>query len=283
MMSCGSFSARYLSLLLTFGTLGAGCSAVVDAGRVQCTTDADCTKRGESFASSTCVESFCQVADAWSCAVHAPLVDKSSKKFSVDFNLFDAVSMKPAAGIDASLCGKLDIECSLPTGTMKTEADGVVRFDVSSAFDGYVQLNAEGYDPTMIFLPPVTEALSLGQFPLTTMVATAVLGGQLGKPLLPNTGRVLVTTTGCDKQTASGVTLSGENMGDDAAVFYAVGGFPSFTASETDSSGFAGFVNVLPGSVTLSAALSDGRKIGRVALFVRANYVSVRRLQPWTD
>jgi hypothetical protein len=115
------------------------------------------------------------------------------------------------------------------------------------------------------------------------MVATSVLGSQLGKPLIPGTGRVLTTITGCDMQTAADVTLTGENMGDDAARFFAVGGFPTFTATATDSSGFAGFVNVAPGSITLNATLESGRRVGRVALFVRPDYVSVRRIQPWTD
>ena len=144
-------------------------------------------------------------------------------------------------------------------------------------------VSADGYDSTMLFLPPATEALSLGRFPLTTMVATAVLGGQLGKPLLPGTGRVLMTVTGCDKQTVGGVTLKGQNMGQDAQGFYATGGLPSFSATETDESGFAGFVNVAAGQVSIEGTLADGQSVGRVSLFVRDGSVSVRRLQPWTD
>jgi hypothetical protein len=100
---------------------------------------------------------------------------------------------------------------------------------------------------------------------------------------MSGTGRVLTIIAGCDMQAVEGVSLSGENMGDDAAGFYSISGFPSFSAVSTDSSGFAGFVNVAPGSITLNAQLENGRHIARVALFVRPEYVSVRRIQPWTD
>ena len=271
------------SLLLVLGLLGFGCSAIVDASRPQCSNDADCTKRGAAFADTMCVSNYCEAVDAWSCAKHVPVTAKSSTPVSVDFTLFDAVSQNAVVGLDAALCGKLDLECSSPMSKTQTDDQGTVHFNVAPAFDGYVQLNAEGYDPTMIFLPPSVESTSLGRFPLTTMVATSVLGSQLGKPLLPGTGRVLTTIAGCDMQTAGGVSLTGENMGADAAGFYSIGGFPSFSAVSTDSSGFAGFVNVTPGSITLNAQLEGGEHVGRVALFVRADYVSVRRIQPWTD
>jgi hypothetical protein len=269
--------------VIVVSVLVSSCSATLDADRVQCTNDADCTKRGGKFAKSECVDNFCEAVDAWSCSEHEPLAAKSSKSVAVDFTLFDAVSMKTVGAAEASLCGKLDLECTAPMTKVTTGADGVVHFDVPQLFDGYVQLKAEGYDSTMMFLPPSLVDLSLGQFPLTTMVATAVLGSQLGKPLLPGTGRVLTTITGCDMNTTEGVVLQGENMGEDAEGFYAVGGFPSFTATSTDNSGFAGFVNVTPGSVTLNAELENGRRVGRAAIFVRADYVSVRRIQPWTD
>jgi hypothetical protein len=273
----------YPSLVLSLGLLGFGCSAIVDADRVQCSTNADCTGRGGEFANTMCVKNFCEATDAWSCAKHTPLVAKSSKPISVEFTLFDAVSSKFVDNVHASLCGKLDLECTSPVAEIQTDTTGKVHFDVAPLFEGYVQLRGDGYDPTMMFVPPAVESIDLGQFPLTTMVATSVLTSQLGKPLLPGTGRVLVITTGCDKQTSGGVGLSGENMGDEAETFYAVGGFPSFTADETDESGFAGFVNVAAGSVTLVAKVAKGREVGRVALFVRPDYVSVRRIQPWSD
>lgn len=271
---------RYLSLLLT---LCFGCSAIVDAGRPQCSTDADCTARGADFANTMCVANYCEAVDAWSCTTHPMAMAKAGKSFNVDFTLFDAVSMKNVADIKADLCGKLDLECSSPASTLKTGDDGVVHFSVPSTFDGYVQLTGDGYDSTLMFLPPTVADINLGTFPLTTMLATSVLGGQLGKPLMSGTGRVLTIIAGCDMQAVEGVSLSGENMGDDAAGFYSISGFPSFSAVSTDSSGFAGFVNVAPGSITLNAQLENGRHIARVALFVRPEYVSVRRIQPWTD
>jgi hypothetical protein len=229
------------------------------------------------------VANYCEAVDAWSCTTHPTAIGKAGKSFSVDFTLFDAVSMTNVTGVKAELCSKLDLQCLSPTSTLMVGGDGLVHFNVPSTLDAYVQITGDGYDPTLMFLPPSTADTDLGTFPLTTMLASSVLSGQLGKPLMPGSGRVLVTITGCDKQSVEGVSLSGENMGDEAAGFYSISGFPSFSAVSTDSSGFAGFVNVAPGSITLNAQLENGRKIARVAIFVRPDYVSVRRIQPWTD
>jgi hypothetical protein len=207
----------------------------------------------------------------------------SSKPVGVDFSLIDAITQKPMVGVNASLCGKLDLECAAPGATTQSDSTGTVHFDIAPLFDGYVQLLADGYDPTMVFLPPTAEPLSLGVVPLASVTAVTLLGGQLGKSVMPDKGRVLLTTTGCDKQPAAGVMIQGQNMGADATGFYAVGGLPSFSGTSTDSSGFAGFFNVAPGSITLEAQLEDGTPVGRVGMIVRAGYESIRRIQPWTD
>jgi hypothetical protein len=277
------------ALALALVVLGSGCSVLIDSGRVQCSTDADCSKRGGEFADSVCVSHLCERVDPWSCAAHAPLVATSSAKLSVDFSMFDAIESYPVAGVRARVCIKLDFECKTPQDELTTGADGVIRFDVPPLFDGYVLVtgndkNGDEYDPTMMFLPQTLEDLSLGAFPLTSKVASAGLAGTLGKSLEPGTGRVLATITGCDRQPTSGVALSGENMGDSAVGFYVVDGFPTFSASGTDSSGFAGFVNVSAGSVTLNAQREEnGGRVGRVGVFIRPDYVSIRRIQPWTD
>jgi hypothetical protein len=135
----------------------------------------------------------------------------------------------------------------------------------------------------MMFLPPVLDAVNLGAYPLTSLMAVSLLGQQLGQPLMAGTGRILTTVVGCDQQPASGVALTGENLGDNAAGFYAVGGLPSLSGTSTDNSGFAGFLNIAPGSITLNAKTEEGHRVGRVALLVREDYVSIRRIQPWTD
>jgi hypothetical protein len=271
------------SLILALGLMGFGCSALVDAGRVQCSNDADCTKRGAGFADTMCVESVCRAMDPWSCANHPKLVATDSAPIPVDFTLFDAITQMPIDGAKTALCGKLDVECASPMAEGRTSSQGTVHFNVSPLLDGYVLITNEGYDPTMMFLPPVLEAVNLGAYPLTSIEAVSLLGQQLGQTLMAGTGRLLTISAGCDHQTASGVALTGEKLGDSAVGFYAVGGLPSLSATATDSSGFAGFLNVEPGSITLNAKAENGHKAGRVALLVRPGYVSIRRIQPWTD
>jgi hypothetical protein len=276
-------SLPHPSLLLMLGFFSSGCSAVVDAGRVQCSTDSDCTRRGAAFASTMCIDSECQATDSWSCAKHATLTAKSSAKVASEFTLMDAITQKPIVNAAATLCGKLDIQCTSPMAQTQPDSSGTVRVETPPSFDGYVDVKADGYDSTMVFLPPSIESTNLGPINMTSMLATQGLAAQLGKPVLAGKGRVLTNIAGCDMQSAGGVALAGENMGDQAVGFYSVGGLPSFTATSTDDSGFAGFFNVEPGSITLNAQLETGGRVGRVAMVVRPDYVSVRRIQPWTD
>jgi hypothetical protein len=271
------------ALLLTLGALGFGCSAVVDASRVQCATDADCTMRGESFASTMCVESVCQSAAPWSCAQHAAPKAKSSAKVPFEFELFDPITQDGIVGVEASLCAKLSPDCAQPVGKTLSDEDGVVRLDMPPLFDGYVLLKRDEYDATMLFLPLIVESSNLGRFPLTSPLSTNGIAAGLGVSLMAGKGRVLLMLTGCDSQPAAGVIVEGEAMGADATRFYAIGGIPTFTAEVSDTSGFGGFINVTPGAITVNARLEDGTKIGRVGLVVRDGYVSIRRMQPWTD
>ncbi|HKU41139.1 MAG TPA: hypothetical protein VJR89_23415 [Polyangiales bacterium] len=272
-------------LTLALGLFGFGCSAVVDADRAQCETTSDCRARGEAFENSVCKKNFCEVevVDEWSCTEHGMLTSDSKKPISVDFSLFDAVSMNTVSGVEARLCRKLDLECAKPVAMMTTGSDGVVQFDVAPLFDGYVEVRRESYDTAMMFLPVINEPTSLGQFPYTEAAIAKLLGVQLGIEINPAAGRVLALVAGCDKQTTAGVSLVGENMGTEAHSFYAVNGFPSTTATETDSSGFAGYVNVAAGSITVNAELEDGRRIARTGLFIRPGWITMRRFQPWTD
>lgn len=282
-MSSSMHSYLRTSLSLALSVVGLGCSAVVDASRAQCKTTADCTSRGAEFASSVCENSMCVELDPWSCTDHPTPTPSSSMPVAVDFSLMDPITQGPIVGVNASLCGKLDVDCQAPMATTKSDADGIVRLDVAPLFDGFVLLSAQGRDPTMVFLPAAVEPVSLGTVPLTTPLVSDGLGATLGVKVNSEKGRVLVTTTGCDRQPVGGVTVVGDNMGDDAARFYAVGGLPTFSEPSTDASGFAGFINVEPGQVTIHASLEDGTAVGRVGLIIRAGYVSVRRIQPWTD
>jgi len=272
------------SLFVALGLLGVGCSAVVDAGRVQCSVDADCTKRGAEFANATCVASVCQALNPWSCAEHAPIATTSKAPVSVELTVMDAIAQTPLVGTSASLCKKLDFECTSPVARAMSDVAGTVHFDITPMFDGFVELKTEGYDSAMMFLPPTVESVHLGVLPLTTVESIGLLGASLGKTLMPGMGRVLTTAIGCDKQPAGGVTVSVEgDMGDEVVQFYAVGGVPTFAANATDESGFGGFFNMKPGQVTLSGTLEDGTPVGRAGFFTRPDFVSFRRIQPWTD
>jgi hypothetical protein len=66
-----------------------------------------------------------------------------------------------------------------------------------------------------------------------------------------------------------------------AITYYFQGGIASLSATETDTSGLAGVVNVVPGTVTLTVtprALGKPSSVGRV--HVRQGTLSVRFMYP---
>lgn len=275
---------RILHVPVAIGSciLAASCSALVDAGRVQCSTDADCRQRGEAFADTMCVESECREIDPWSCAEHTPLVAESNDTVGLGFEVQDAVSANTLEGVQAQLCSKLDIECESPLDALSTDDTGQVSFDFKPLFDGYILLKKEGYDSALVFIPPIVASTTLPMVPLATLEDAKRIA-LLGHEIKPGLGRVFTTIFGCDMQASEGVALVGENMGTEAVPFYSQNGLPSFSSSATDDTGAAGFLNVTPGSITLEATLEDQRRVARVALVVRPDFITIRHIWPWSD
>jgi hypothetical protein len=59
-----------------------------------------------------------------------------------------------------------------------------------------------------------------------------------------------------------------------------VKGVPSSKATATDSSGWGGFLNLLPGTATLSGKLSDGQTLGIESTLIRADTITYTALLP---
>jgi hypothetical protein len=251
-----------------------GCSVVVDANRTQCSTDADCTARGSDFAGSACVQSFCQVSARWSC-LDAPLgpPPASGSKFQVSFAVTDAVAQKPWAGLSARLCRKLDVACTdALSAAVVTDAEGKVGFEVPAGFDGYVRVEGTGTLPSMYFFnPPV--ARNISNIVLVMSSATTVSGLAALAGVTQDNGRgfVLLSVVDCTGVPASGVTLSSSPQDPQSRTFYAKEGFPSASATATDSSGYGGLMNASLGTLTLSASFADyAREIDEVTVLVQA-------------
>lgn len=240
----------WAALLVAFSS--AGCSVTVDADRPQCQTDADCRERGAAFAEAQCVESLCVADPRWACIDRAGPAP-SSGPFRVGMQVTDLVSHAPITGLRADLCRKVDVACADPVTNVTSDADGKLAFDrVDAAFSGYVTLSAESIVPTLYFFnPPVASDLEIPALSLSTPQSRAALLGQLGADTAR--GDLLFNAVDCQGKPASGVSFTLSPSSSSAIPFYLSSGLPTRNASATDASGYGGFVNVSPGTVTIRA------------------------------
>jgi hypothetical protein len=282
-----------------------GCSLTVDADRKQCSTDTDCTARGTAFHGSVCVDSFCETkpplkierppadagpveagpADPWSCLSKPPPVTTAKAPYHVTLHLTDIVSSSPLQGVTAKLCRKLDVQCTDPQGpSVVSDAAGVVAFDVSAAFTGYVSLS-EGTTimPGLYFFnPAVTADTDVAAVQLASPSIAAALTAGVGSKQRPENGLMLLSAVNCSGGEAAGVSFETATGGDAGASvsFYSVGGLPNSKVTATDSSGYGGVVNVTPGTVVVTGRLADGRALGTISLVVNAGAITYSRMVP---
>ncbi len=291
--------SRWLASATLAWAWAAGCSLTIDANRVQCSTDQDCKDRGAAFAESRCVASLCQAvkivekkpdaaADSgpssiWSCLYAPPAPAAEPGPFHVVFHLTDVLRSTPQSGVTATLCKKLDVNCDLPIGSPVTsDANGDVAFDVDKGFSGYVSFTRSDITPGLFFFDSAVNG-DLNALPVQ-IITPAILDAltkTVGSPAQPDRGVVLLSTFDCASAGAPGVSYVADGLDSTAVTFYSVGGLPTSKVDATDSAGYGGFVNVLPGTIAVTAKVKDtGRDLETISLVVRAGAITYSRLVP---
>ncbi|MFS8066796.1 MAG: hypothetical protein ACMG6S_10530 [Byssovorax sp.] len=281
-MSAHRFSLARAALAAVF-LASTGCSVLLKADAEQCETDADCAARGAEFAGTVCLERVCQpkvevVDPKWGCLGNvAPPMGGSMVTVAV--KLLDLVSSAPLKQVTARLCSKYDPLCSSPLGTSEIGADGAVSATVASNFEGYFDVQAPGYIPSLVFIDPVATAFNPEIFMLPPAIADTLATGA-GVTVDPMLGFVLAATVDCTLKVSGGVSVS-ISPSDKETGFYVIASGVSPGATTTDSTGNAGFVNVAPGTPTFTSTRGpDGEKIGAETTLVRAGSVTYLILPP---
>lgn len=266
----------------------AGCTAVLDADRPQCSTDGDCANRGGAFAATVCVESFCQAkADPkWGCLGNVTAPDGGAGPFRAGLRLVDAITQQPLAGVQGQPCRKLDVACSAPLAEAKTsDADGVLTFLVERGFDGYVSLTDPRYAPTLYFInPPIFSDREPKLLTLSSPGVMALFAQQIGAQVLPDRGDIFLVAEDCQGNATEGVSYATTSADSSTLTFYVVGMLPTAKTQGTDATGFGGLVNVPTGVVTVSGTVAAaGRNVANLGLLVRASTVTYTSMVPLAD
>lgn len=270
-----------LLALTVSGLLDAGCTVALQTPAEQCTEDADCVALGEDFDGTVCIDRVCQPT-AWVCVDQLePL--PANQDFEATIQLFDLLGNKPITDATVRLCQKLDPQCSAPVETLTPDEDGIVSTTVKTSFRGYFDVDAAGYRPTLYFIDTSSIRFPSTSPPTVTIFtpeASDALNKAITPTIDPEAGFVSVAMFDCDNARAAGVHF---DITPDEGVnpFYAIESAVSGTATETDVTGSGGFINVPPGSVTLTATqASTGLVLATEITSVRKGTVTFQAMRP---
>jgi hypothetical protein len=268
------------------------CSVLVQPNREQCVTDTDCTRRGGAFAGSVCSGSVCRSASpaptptdtptAWGCLGQSVWPDAGVGTVNVTIGLRDLITYQPVAGVGARLCRKLDTKCEQPIlDGVQSDASGTLAFQAPLGFDGYVELNPDGAIPGLYFFyPPLTEPRDVPFIPILPLSELSTFAQLVGGEITPGRGQLVVGAYNCLQIPAEGVTLSSAEADAASMPFYLIKGVPSSKATATDSSGYGGIINLLPGTATLTGKIGNGESLGIESVLMRADEITYTTLLP---
>lgn len=282
---CYMTQYRWLSLLC-LGICGAtsACSLYVDADRVQCKTDAECSERGPAFAGSTCRNSLCQpiIDETWTCLDQPASGDTSSATVHVNLNVVDLLSEKPLAALSLTLCAKLDANCSFPIAQYQSNDAGQIDVEMPSGFDGYFQAVGTGIYPTLIFPPNTSKQRAPSTLPIVPASFFGTMFRGLGVTSIGDERSVILTTAlDCLGRPAPGMILDGKPTDDNTVSYVLQGGLPSPTAPTTDDTGSGGFVNIKAGSAVITSTIAASNRLaGTVGVQTRTGYLTMVLVMP---
>jgi hypothetical protein len=229
----------------------------------------------------------------WGCLAFPPGASDPDATVAVTLTLFDPIQpytlggsvdggndltilqAAPEPGVAVEACNPLDPFCHTPvTGTFLTDDGGAVTLSLNGGFDGIYYMTRSDSFPTLFYpgrllvgqtavgypvaLLPYAEANGLG----------AALQIQLASGPDAGVGHIFGAVFDCQDRHVGGVSLA---LGNDAGTqFYLQNTVPSTSATETDTSGTVGWLNVPICSTTIQPTIVDpnGPKLPSYTVFV---------------
>jgi hypothetical protein len=252
--------------------------------------DSDCQARGGEFLTSVCDDSFCVPEPKWSCLGYAPDAGSADLKFSVTLRVRDILWQHPMRGVQVRLCRRADEDCAAPVvNTVTTDENGDARFEMTlddpeEGFSGYALFTGPDIMPGLYFFNPPLNGARANEVPPIQLLRSSLIGPltqQIGSSIDFERGLVLVGAFDCQGEPAAGVSLATDDPSVHLELFYSVDGLPQSTAMATDTSGYAGLINVPPGKLSITGRLEPSRRVlGTVNLIVRRGSITYSRMVP---
>jgi hypothetical protein len=251
--------------------------------------------------------SACEVGGNWSCvgSVMWPAVQGTGRSLTVTFSHLTS-GTHVGAGLTVKLCELADPDCVAPINDQVQETDSAGSVTVIGAardedhpglgLTGYLDVSGSAVGdspivPALVYwgFPTVEEnAVILPMIPLVSDAEAALIYGSAGVTRDPQRGTVGIGVLDCYGIQASGVTLTATGVDDSTQLIYlhdtAAAGSSLFGDGPTQSTGAALFLNVPPGTVTVTATPDViGRAAGSISVTVRPGSYTVAGLSPTPD
>lgn len=221
----------------------------------------------------------------WSCVTDAPappVTIDDTRSLTYGLSVVNFVGDMPLPGVQVRTCYRADVACASPAvGPLLTDDNGSVSISLFEGFNGYLELTSERFLPTLVFFPDAWSLELLGQLeqvPIALLAPEALVafGASARVPLDVTAGIVTMNTFDCGGPFAPGVRLELDSEG----IAYAfVDDLPVPNQNVTSAQGNAGFVNVPPGIVVVTALAGD-EQVGLESMFVRSGWVSSGTIIP---
>jgi hypothetical protein len=234
-------------------------------------------------------------ADPWGC-LDQPGEVPSTSPVAITFKIFDAInaittagpnggsdfdvlSFVPLPGILLQACDPSSPSCQAAAAPSATTDDaGEATLTVPGDFSGFFELTGTTYFPTNVYLGQLLADASTFAPPAGMLETTqgVLIASSLDVPLeldaSAGVGLTFFQVYDCFDRHGLGVefTLSAD-AGPSTVQFYLQDNFPSRAATETDSLGTGGAINVPAGPMTVTATLSGTKRtIGSAKVVVLA-------------
>ncbi len=234
-------------------------------------------------------ENECEVYSDWTCVGHVSAPRAKSASSAVTVRLLDLNSKAPVPNVTVKLCNPTDGDCSKPTDTQPTDTNGSATVTAKafggvggSISSGYIDLASDAgsiypqlfYWSFNISEPVATFGGILVQTPSDISTEVVKFVGDAG--LDPARGIVIVTAYDCRNSYGKDVVVTLSSADSATKLFYFVKGAPDTTATSTDESGIAVFLNVptnVPSSLTVTPN-GLGRPSSEIGFIVRPSTIS---------
>ncbi len=259
------------------------CSLVVDAGREQCSTDADCEALGQGLSGHACVSSLCQPLPdpSWACldeGTAAAPVAPPQVRIIVPF--LNVISSQPTPGVNVLACERLDPDCQMPAAAGVSDDAGEVDLRLPGGFNGYLRWESEQIYPTLFFFGAPLMADAIVPVNVITPQVFEGLNAQFEGATIDGRSAVVVSVRSCTGAPGAGVTLSSAEGDRATRAYYMVDGLFPPSQTETSAAGLARLINVPQGNVSITGRLANGREIGTAAVLTRAGFATLTNLGP---